>query len=367
MSNVNLIHRKNTKGVTAVTAQVRITVSGEYHTESKTFSAGTDQQNERNAKQWAKRRVSELQVNGLPKEEKPVTLAELAHSYLTDYADNVRMGNSKRQSLVRISDYAICKKPVHKLEAGDYIKHAKGRMLEGVKPQTVNDDLVWLGVLLKFGRAAHGCKPDMDELDAAKSFMKSNGMTASGKRRERLPTAEEFRKLVGYYSKNPYRGEMLQIILFSMTSARRISETTRIKFSDNDDEHRTGLVRDLKDPRNKAGNNHRFNYTPEAWAIVEARKAASTGNIIFDHCPRAASINFTRACKLLEIENLHLHDLRHWATSWLFWQGLSIQQVAEVTLHQSWGTLKGYTHMGRAEQKEIEAIHKELICLIQTL
>jgi site-specific recombinase XerD len=51
------------------------------------------------------------------------------------------------------------------------------------------------------------------------------------------------------------------------------------------------------------------------------------------------------ACKLLGIKNLRVHDLRHEATSRLFERGYSIQEVAQFTLHDSWATLKRYTHL----------------------
>jgi site-specific recombinase XerD len=42
---------------------------------------------------------------------------------------------------------------------------------------------------------------------------------------------------------------------------------------------------------------------------------------------------------------MHFHDLRHEATSRLFEKGYSIQEVAQFTLHESWATLKRYTHL----------------------
>ena len=47
----------------------------------------------------------------------------------------------------------------------------------------------------------------------------------------------------------------------------------------------------------------------------------------------------------MEIEDLHFHDLRHETASWLFETGLNINQVANVTGHLSWSSLKRYTHI----------------------
>jgi len=54
---------------------------------------------------------------------------------------------------------------------------------------------------------------------------------------------------------------------------------------------------------------------------------------------------FTRACKLLGIEGLHFHDLRHCGVSRLFEMGRTIPQVACVSAHRSWSSLKRYAHI----------------------
>jgi site-specific recombinase XerD len=52
-----------------------------------------------------------------------------------------------------------------------------------------------------------------------------------------------------------------------------------------------------------------------------------------------------RACRELQIIDLHFHDLRHEATSRLFEAGLTIEQVPLVTGHKDWKMLKRYTQL----------------------
>ena len=70
-----------------------------------------------------------------------------------------------------------------------------------------------------------------------------------------------------------------------------------------------------------------------------------TAEEVFPYNPKSVGAAFTRACHYLEIEGLHFHDLRHEATSRLFEKGYSIQEVAQFTLHESWSSLKRYTHL----------------------
>jgi len=74
----------------------------------------------------------------------------------------------------------------------------------------------------------------------------------------------------------------------------------------------------------------------------------------FPYTTDAISARFTRACQLLEIEDLHFHDLRHDGISRLFeirWQGGSIPHVAAVSGHRSWKSLQRYTHVRQKGDK----------------
>ena len=52
-----------------------------------------------------------------------------------------------------------------------------------------------------------------------------------------------------------------------------------------------------------------------------------------------------RACRRAGISDLHLHDLRHEATTRLFELGLNIMEVSAITGHKDLKMLKRYTHL----------------------
>ena len=54
---------------------------------------------------------------------------------------------------------------------------------------------------------------------------------------------------------------------------------------------------------------------------------------------------FSKTCKRLYIEDLHLHDMRHESISRLFEKELNIADVSQISLHQSWTSLKIYTNL----------------------
>ena len=135
---------------------------------------------------------------------------------------------------------------------------------------------------------------------------------------------------------------MNDILWFAINSARRQSEITNLLWADNDENTQTGIVRNLKHPTEREYF-RRFKYTPEAWEIIS--RQPETGPQIFPYNPKSIGAAFTRACRVLEIEDLRFHDLRHEATSRLFEAGYSIVEVQQFTLHDSWATLNRYTHL----------------------
>ena len=79
------------------------------------------------------------------------------------------------------------------------------------------------------------------------------------------------------------------------------------------------------------------------WDIVHAQPKYS--RYVFPYNPKSVSEAFTSACRILGIEDLRFHDLRHEAISRLFELGYDIHEVAQFSLHSSWEDLKRYTHL----------------------
>jgi len=105
----------------------------------------------------------------------------------------------------------------------------------------------------------------------------------------------------------------------------------------------------MKHPGQKIGNNVWCDLPPPAPAIVESMPQKTTR--LFPYHSDSISASFTRACQFLGIEDLHFHDMRHEGASRLSEMGWTIQQVAQVTGHQSWASLKRYTHMRQSGDK----------------
>lgn len=134
-----------------------------------------------------------------------------------------------------------------------------------------------------------------------------------------------------------------RIIAFAIFSTRRQEKIIRITWKDLDQDGRRVLVSDMKNPGQKIGNDVWCELSEEALAIIEAMPKVS--DQIFPYSTDAIGASFTRACKLLGINDLRFHDLHHDGVSQLFELGFNIPQIASRSGHRSWTSLKRYTHL----------------------
>jgi hypothetical protein len=140
---------------------------------------------------------------------------------------------------------------------------------------------------------------------------------------------------------------MQRIIPFAIFSTRRQDEILRIRWTDYGGTK--VLVRDMKNPGVKIGNDIWCDLTAEASAYIESMPRMD--DRIFPFGNDAVSTAFTRACQFLAIDDLHFHDLRHDGVSRLFEIGWQIPQVAKVSGHRSWSSLQRYTHINQSGDK----------------
>ena len=136
---------------------------------------------------------------------------------------------------------------------------------------------------------------------------------------------------------------MHRIIAFAIFSTRRQEEIIRVAWKDLDKEGKRILVRDMKNPGQKIGNDVWCDLQDEALSIIQAMPKVA--DQIFPYTTDAIGAAFTRACKILGITDLRFHDLRHDGVSRLFELGLNIPQVASNSGHRSWTSLKRCTHL----------------------
>jgi integrase len=336
--------RRRQDGSTGYTAQIRLKRDGKLvHSEAETFSSKAL------AKEWMTRREAELNAQRARGEAvgKRMTVEEMIAWYVQRERADQPWGRTKKADLARLKAGALADKRVDRLSRPDFIAYIERRRAEGAGPATAANDLIWLRQVFRSAQAVLGVPVPMHALDEAAEYLRQHRVIGKPKRRSRRVTVDEERKILEHFDRPSARTEipMGDIVRFALLTARRQEEITRLRWDDLDRKKGVALLRDVKHPTRKLGNDKTFRMLAAAWGILEAQPQLEKEPRVFPYNAKSVGSAFTRAMHLLGIEDLHFHDLRHEATSRLFEKGYSIQEVAQFTLHESWETLKRYTHL----------------------
>lgn len=339
-----ILNRPRKDGSIGYTAVIRIKRDGkQIHSEAETFDR------RQLAIEWMRRREAEFdqqRARGEPIGRVP-TLDELLEWYGREIKEHTPWGRTKEADLKRLRGYDVAKKIATRLTTADYIAHVEARRREGAGAATANNDLIWLRQVLRTARASLGLPLDLQALDDAAHELRMRRVIGKAKERQRRVSADEERKLLEHFARRDIRAQipMADIIRFALLTARRQEEITRLKWNDLDREKGIAWLDDVKHPRKKVGNRRAFRMLSVAWEIIECQPRAEKEDRVFPYNSKSIGAAFTRAVRLLGLKDLHFHDLRHEATSRLFELGYDIPEVAHFTMHESWTTLKRYTHL----------------------
>lgn len=341
--------RRRADGSTGYTAQIRLKRDGKVvHSEAETFSTRAL------AKEWLSRR--ELALQGQKARGEPIgrrmTLGDLVAWYEQRERTDQPWGRSKRADLARLKAGSLKNRKVEDLARPDFITYVEARRAGGAGPATAGNDIIWLRSVFKAAAAVLGVPVPLAALDEAAEYLRSARVVAKSRSRDRRLTADEEKRILEHLAKRDYRGEipMVDVVRFALLTTRRQEEITRLQWADLNRDKGTALIRDAKHPRQKIGNHRTFRMPADAWEIIDRQpritlKDGTEDPRVFPFNPKSIGTAFTRAVRYLGIDDLHFHDLRHEATSRLFERGYSIQEVAHFSLHESWTTLKRYTHL----------------------
>ena len=349
-----IVSRRTKSGDLRHTAQIRLKQAGKVvHAESETFGSVAL------AREWMRRREAELDAQRARGESfgTRMTVAQMVEWYEGREDPANPWGRTKRFDLAKLRTGGLAAKRADTLKAADFVAHVRARREGGTGPATAGNDLVWLGQVFKAARIELRVPVPQAALEEASEYLWRTRVVAKPKKRDRRLREGEEGRILAHFANRDVRATipMRDIVLFALATGRRQEEITRLQWDDLDRAQGVCLLRDVKHPVRKQGNNKHFRLLAAALAIIDRQprvplldaKGKEIGQEprIFPFDAKSVGAAFTRAMPLLGIEDLHFHDLRHEATSRFFELGYTIPEVAQFTLHESWGTLKRYTHL----------------------
>lgn len=363
-----ITQRKLVDGSIRYRAEIRINRKDlPIYKESKTFGS------KKVAANWLAKREAEIEANPeiLFGQEDVIdlTLSNAISKYLAEVG--AEYGRTKTYSLKLIQKFSIARHVITKIKSTHIAEHVALRKkgiedlgLDPVASSTLQHELLHIRGVLSHAAVMWDIDIDLNAFDKATAQLRKTRQISSSQKRDRLPTNDELMALTKYFVqkwRNPnYSYPMHLIIWFAIYSCRREAEITRMKLIDFDRHNNSWKIRDLKNPTGSKGNHKEFNVLPECKKIIEllletevrARmlKRGYGNEYLIPLSPKTIGGEFRKACKLLGIDDLRFHDLRHDGCTRLAEQGFTIPQIQQVSLHDSWGSLERYVSVKRRKE-----------------
>jgi len=304
------------------------------------------------AERWARNVEAQIDAGRRPEGRVVMSRAYLVRDVVMDYrrlrvsSRPVADDSNEHYQLKRLAAH-LGDLDALSLSVDDLVSFCRARAEDGAGPYTINMDIGKLGTVLRlvFG-VKHLSAPDV--VAQARPLLNHLGLIGGGGRRERRPNDDELSDMLGWMERE--RGKVYaDVIRFAVATAMRRAEICRIVWEDVDVERKLVMIRQRKHPRQKKVNDEWVPLLNGAWELMQEQPARQ--GLIFPIHPQTISKYFREGCNALGIPDLQLRDMRHDGVSRLFEQGYQIPQVALVSGHKKWDTLKRYT------QLKPEALH----------
>ena len=334
MASFSIKKRKLKSGELRFTVDVVVKKnSAIIHRESKTF------RKKELARTHGLKRVSELESPSTPK-SKSVPLSVLMDMYMNDRDLWDKTGRTKQYVIRMLRDCDIAKIDSNKLKTSDLIEHCRNRKAAGAKPATIYHDIAYLRSVMKKATPVFNIASNATIFEEAVPILIDMELVGKSQKRTRRPTDNELNKLkTGLLARQNFRPNgktripFVDILDFSILTCMRIGEVCKLRWEDLNEEHKTIIVRDRKDPRKKQGNHMIVPLLADSFDIV--MRQSNTNTLIFPYNAKSVTAGFQRVRNNLGIEDLRYHDLRREGASRLFEKGYSIEEVAQVTGHRN--------------------------------
>ncbi|MGV8842670.1 MAG: tyrosine-type recombinase/integrase [Pseudomonas sp.] len=314
---------------------------------------------ERLANAFAKKKEAQLEqikATGGIKPEKGLTLADCIDDYLA---------NSRELQRSAMAIYKRLKATIGSVNLMDVNYEfltifAEERMVGKSTGVTVAGDLSLITSVLKYCKKKRKLDIDSYTADRVRKELGEDHKIKSAEI-ELIPTEDELGKILRYFDNDrPCIIDMPPLIRFAVATGMRQEEICRILIEDinKNPESPSVLIRERKHPKEKLSRNERVPLLPEAWVIAQQAIGGRQSGCLFPYNSRSVGAAYRRARVGVGVTSgTRFHDLRHLAVTNFFAIGLSVPQVAVMSGHRDWQTLKRYRHI---KAKDVQRAYREL-------
>lgn len=333
-------------GLPRFCAQIRRETDNGQISVSKTFSSLED------AKKWRDDTLARIQLGQIaprPNEETSESKPRVCDLIQKRKDRGRSVGKSATQNLDFLIEHDRCKVPASTIDLKWFPDVADDLLKLEMLPQTAATYMTMLSSSLKWAAERDEDVP-YGVITRAMNVLWHDEILARSEARDRRPTLDELDMIFNAVLANKRQKiPVITISVFAIFSCRRLSEICRLRWSDLNIEDRKILVKDMKHPRKKKGNDVWVKLPPQAMKIILSMPR--TSEFIFPYNPRSVGTAFRRHRKKVGIDDLRFHDLRHEGISRLFEKGKRDHFVMQTSGHQSRDCLDRYVNIEKKGDK----------------
>lgn len=291
-------------------------------------------------------------------------LSDLIHNYIEELKDTSPVTGSKLASLRRMAR-EFGADTLKDLTPQYLLSYGKQRRKK-VAASTLQKDMSYLKQVIDYGIVIWRLPIAANPVVVTQPTLGSLKLVAGSERRIRRLQEGEWEKLMAGVGRqhNAESGNnwLSPMIEFAVESCMRQSEIHELTWPAVDFDKHTIAIESRRTPGRKRGKEH---VIPMRKGVREVllREYEKLGKVtrnrirlparpehVFGKPATSAAISdrFARVCKRVGIEDLTFHDLRHEGISRLFEDresNYSIPQVAHISGHKKWETLRRYTQL----------------------
>lgn len=185
--------------------------------------------------------------------------------------------------------------------------------------------------------------PVLAQMRSTRRALAREKLVASTTERDRRVTDAEIALVLDQGRDSAVKEVLVHLVHFAVASAMRQAEICRMRWSDLDFDAGTITIFERKHPTKKRENTQVIPMLSAMRRVLE--QVECTDERVFPCVPNYVGHWFSYRCKKAGIHDLVFHDLRHEGISRMFEMGMQIQEVALVSGHRDWRSLRRYTNL----------------------
>lgn len=320
-------------------AQVRIKSNGVIvYQETQSFDTKTD------AQRWALNTEARVKrVGPGAASAATMTVSDLLEQYRAKRAEARPIGRGLDHSIDALRFGPLGSLRLPSLTSSGIVDWALDLQRKGNAPATVLHHLSILSAAFRAGPPLLGIDCDARQIALAIDQLKHLRVAAPSQRRERRISDIELALVLKELRREGMKINAADFVRLAVVLPRRREELLTMRWQDISPDGKTLMLWDTKSPTHTR--NETIPLPPAALQIINELPKLPGEDRILPYKPGSISTAWQRAVIRVGIADARLHDLRHEGISRLFEAGLTIEEVALISGHTSWTTLRRYTHL----------------------